>query len=240
MNKTVNLIHLKNTPIYEQLQLEEALLRLDSGNWCILNEGAPHSIVMGISGKPESLINGKKVAESPIPLIKRYSGGGTVVVDGNTLFVSFIFQKDVHSFPLFPEPILRWSETFYKQVFQNPDFHLRENDYVIGEKKCGGNAQYIKKDRFVHHTTFLWDFEDKTMDYLLYPPKTPSYRKERSHRSFLCRLKDHFPKKTSLFEGVLRTLDEEYNIKKHDKNSLSPLLKQAHRKTTSYFSFPHK
>lgn len=240
MNKTINLLHLKNTPIFEQLQLEEALLRLDNGNWCILNEGAPHSIVMGISGKPETLINTKKVTENPIPLIKRYSGGGTVVVDHNTLFASFIFQKDVHSFPLFPEPILRWSETFYKQVFQTPNFHLRENDYVIGEKKCGGNAQYIKKDRFVHHTTFLWDFEDETMDYLLYPPKTPNYRKERSHQTFLCRLKDFLPKKTSLFQRILKTLEGEYHVKKCDKNSLNPLLKQTHRKTTSHFFFPHK
>ncbi len=44
--------------IFEQLRLEEALLRSDGRNWCLLNVGQePPSIVMGISGVPEKLLN---------------------------------------------------------------------------------------------------------------------------------------------------------------------------------------
>lgn len=28
-----------------------------------------------------------------------------------------------------------WTETFYKRIFKDSDFKLRENDYVFGEKK---------------------------------------------------------------------------------------------------------
>ena len=232
-NPKIHLLTLKNHDIQEQLLLEEALLRTTDKNWCILNHGSPPRIVMGISGKPHDLINMNKIAEEPIPLIKRYSGGGTVIVDANTLFVSFIFQKDVHSFPCYPEPILRWSEKFYQEALPIPNFELRENDYVIGEKKCGGNAQYIKKSRFVHHTTFLWDYTSSKMDYLLQPRKTPEYRSGRSHEAFLCRMKDHLPSEEAFFSGIRSTLTNYYGVEAISYEALSPLLAGTHRKTTT-------
>ena len=47
-----------------------------------------------------------------------------------------------------------------------PQFSLRENDYVLGAHKIGGNAQSIVKGRWVHHTSFLWDFDPAKMRYL--------------------------------------------------------------------------
>lgn len=47
----VKLLRLSNMPILRQLLLEEALLRADTGNWCIVNNGTSvPAIVMGISG----------------------------------------------------------------------------------------------------------------------------------------------------------------------------------------------
>lgn len=232
-NPKLHLLTLKNHDIQDQLLLEEALLRTTDKNWCILNHGSPPRIVMGISGKPHDLINMSKIAEDPIPLIKRYSGGGTVIVDANTLFVSFIFQKDIHAFSCYPEPILRWSEEFYQEALPIPNFELRENDYVIGEKKCGGNAQYIKKNRFVHHTTFLWDYTSSKMDYLLHPKKTPEYRSGRSHDTFLCRMKDHLPSEKAFFSGIHTTLTNHYLVETISYESLLPLLAGTHRKTTT-------
>ena len=147
MDHKLNLLLLKNTPILDQLKIEEALLRLNNENWCIINEGYPPSIVMGISGKPEELVNIKKVEKNPIPLIKRYSGGGTVIVDANTLFVSLIFQKEIHDFPCFPEPILRWSENFYKKGMDEIQFLFKANkgyDFKkIKEAASGGEMSRI-------------------------------------------------------------------------------------------------
>jgi len=33
-----------------------------------------------------------------------------------------------------------------------PKFQLRENDYVLGERKTGGNARSIFSGGFLHHT----------------------------------------------------------------------------------------
>lgn len=206
MTTPLYLLQLENRPIFEQLQLEEALLRTREENFCLINRGSPRSIVMGISGKPEQLVDLSRVNQDQIPLIQRFSGGGTVIVDEETLFVSFIFSKNTLPIHPFPEPILRWTAALYASAWKLTDFQLCENDYTIGPRKCGGNAQYIQKNRWLHHTTFLWDYRESNMDYLLHPPKQPLYRQSRSHRDFLCKLKDHAPSKEFLIEELLRAL----------------------------------
>lgn len=54
-------------------------------------------------------------------------------------------------------------------------YHL-VSDYVFGNRKFGGNAQSITKTRWIHHTSFLWDYEVKTMAYLKLPARAPEYR----------------------------------------------------------------
>lgn len=232
-----HLLHLQGYPILEQLRLEEALLRADTRNWCLINEGSCPAIVMGISGKQEELIDLTKAQHDNIPIIKRFSGGGTVIVDENTLFVTFICQKELHPFAPYPEPIMKWSETLYRSVFRHPSFCLRENDFVFGEKKFGGNAQYIKKDRWLHHTSFLWDYAPERMEYLLYPKKTPAYRLGRSHEEFLCRLKTYFSNPKEIIEGVKVALNQSYPL--HDtslEKTLEILRKENRRETTALLS----
>ncbi len=53
-------------------------------------------------------------------------------------------------------------------------------DYVFGERKFGGNAQAITKDRWLHHTSFLWDFRDDRMRLLKQPGRAPEYRAVRT------------------------------------------------------------
>lgn len=208
----LNLLHLKGYPIFEQLRLEERLLQESEENWCLINEGSPPAIVMGISGKPELLISSHKLAAKPIPVIRRFSGGGTVVVDEETLFVSFIFATDAHSFPAYPEPILRWSASLYEELFANLSFALRDQDYAIHDRKCGGNAQYIRRGKWLHHTTFLWNFCPTKMGYLLYPPKTPSYRQGRDHEQFLCKLREFFSSPEEWVERLKQALHRRYEV----------------------------
>ena len=201
---TIHFIHLQNVPIFEQLQLEEALLRTESRNFCIVNHGSPRAIVMGISGQTESLLDQEKVQKDQIPVIRRFSGGGTVIVDEETLFITFIFSKDAIEVTPFPESIFRWSEDLYVKAWGIPGFALRENDYVIQDKKCGGNAQYIKKDRWLHHTSFLWNYRKENMKYLLLPAKRPKYREDRDHHEFLCSLKEHSSHTAADFFSLLQ------------------------------------
>ncbi|NGX40165.1 MAG: Lipoate-protein ligase LplJ [Chlamydiae bacterium] len=228
----MHLLRLKNVPIFEQLQLEEALLRLDERDICIVNEGSPPAIVMGISGQASALIDEEKLSDDPIPVIKRFSGGGTVVVDEETLFISFLCQSDSHPFAPYPEPIMRWTEEIYKEAFALPNFQLKENDYVIGEKKCGGNAQYLRKQRWLHHSTFLWDYKKSRMDLLLHPKRTPKYREKRSHEEFITRLSEHLPSKEEFIQRFLEVLDRRHPLTELSLDAALSLLDQPHRQST--------
>jgi lipoate-protein ligase A len=199
----MNILHLQNTPIYEQLILEEHLLREDTRNFCLINSGSTPAIVMGISGKADTLVHLDRLPDS-IPLLRRFSGGGTVIVDENTVFVTFICNKADHDFQAYPEPILRWAESRLAPATEG--LKLRENDFVIGEKKCGGNALYIKKDRWLIHTSFLWDYDPARMELLKHPAKTPKYREGRSHEEFVCRLSDYLKDQEEWIEGLKKSL----------------------------------
>jgi lipoate-protein ligase A len=237
MKFSFEFLHLKGWSIYEQLQLEEGLLRADSRNFFILSDGSTHpSIVMGISGKPELLVDSIKRSQQSLALIRRFSGGGTVVVDENTFFVTFIANREIlkdHTFS--PEGIMRWAETMIKPAFSHEGFHLKENDFVIGEKKCGGNAQYLQKHRFLIHTSFLWDYRNERMDTLLHPAKTPSYRQGRSHDEFVCRLKEHLLSREILFNNLKKEIGKNFLLQESNHEDwLTRLASSSHRKATEY------
>jgi len=191
---TVHLIKLKKTSIEKQLELELSLLREDDRSFLIINEDPPPAIVMGSSQKADEVIHIDRAKESKVPIIRRFSAGGCVILGEGCVMVSLILNKQKVGINLFPNTIMEWTEGFYKNALPINTFALTDNDYTIGNKKVGGNAQYIKKDRFLHHTSFLWDFDETMMDLLTHPPKEPSYRKKRQHKDFLTTLKPHLSK----------------------------------------------
>jgi lipoate-protein ligase A len=206
----MNILHLHNSTIYDQLLLEEQLLREDDRNFCLINSGSTPAIVMGISGKADALVHLEQLPDS-IPILRRFSGGGTVVVDENTVFVTFICNKADHDFPAYPEPILRWAESVLAPATLG--LKLKENDFVIGEKKCGGNALYIKKDRWLVHTSFLWDYDPAKMNLLKHPAKTPKYREGRSHEEFICSLSEHLADRKIWIEDLKKSLTSRLGAK---------------------------
>ena len=211
-SNVIRLVRTRGLCVLRQLRLEESLFRANAENWAIVNDGAPRTaIVLGISGKPHRLIDVAAAHRDDLLVIKRFSGGGTVVVDANTQLVSLVMNAEaVAPTPLFPHPLMRWTESLYKGmdtcdenagVFRDvPNWRLHQNDYVVEVSdvpsvderdakkilKVGGNAQSISKTRFVHHTSFLWDFDEENMSrYLAVPEKQPAYRENRPHGAFL-------------------------------------------------------
>ena len=218
LSQPANLVQLVRTSglcILRQLRLEEKLLRSPgAGNWCLLNDGTPdRSVVLGISGKPHQLVDVRRALDDGVRVIKRFSGGGTVIVDRDTQFVTLVMNAAaVPDLALFPRQIMDWTGSLYggrpHGVFADvPGWQLRENDYVIGERKVGGNAQSISKDRWLHHTSFLWDFREETMKFLTNPAKQPRYRANRSHSDFLAPLKTYLPDRNALATRIEAALE---------------------------------
>jgi len=215
----MRLVTMSGAPILRQLHLEERLLRRTEDNWCIINDStALPTIVMGVSGRVSELVEIEPVLRDRVPVIRRFSGGGTVIVDQGTVFVTFICNKSaVEGLQPFPRDIMSWSGQLYGKVFDRfGEFHLRENDYAFSHRKFGGNAQSITKNRWVHHTSFLWDYDVKNMDYLKIPKRAPEYRLARNHTDFLCRMKEYLPSRSVFTDGVITALGEHFSVQPTD------------------------
>jgi lipoate-protein ligase A len=151
------------------LHLEEAILRHDpqQRNFLILNHPLPQhrSVILGISGDPNLLVNQENTTADGIPLIKRYTGGGTVFINEAVRFAGFVMNKEaLPNVKPFPHDVMKWTELVYKGAFRKLesdtqhlwpqprelDFSLRKNDYVFGELKVGGNAQTLTRNRWTH------------------------------------------------------------------------------------------
>ncbi|KAG2307610.1 hypothetical protein Bca52824_027358 [Brassica carinata] len=185
----MNLVKLRGTPILQQLLLEERLLRSSSDNWCIVNDGT------------------NLLTLSWVCL-------GTVIVDENTLFVSLICNRnDVPDVQPYPRSVMAWSGSLYSEVFNGiADFQLRENDYVFGDRKFGGNAQSITRNRWIHHTSFLWDYSVSNMAYLKLPSRVPQYRLERDHTDFVCKMKDYI-ERSVFIEKTIKAVGTQFMLK---------------------------
>lgn len=190
--------------LLDMLALEEALLRADARHWCLLARGAPApappTIVLGMAGKLDALVHVEAARGAGAVALRRFTGGGTVVVDGGTSLVSFVVGRGAAAGgPLFPRDIMAWSGALYAPVFAAllpppaPPFSLVEHDYCLGDHKFGGNAQALSRDRWVHHTSFLWRTTPAHLALLKLPEKRPAYRRSRAHGDFLTTLEEHAP-----------------------------------------------
>ena len=84
-------------------------------------------------------MHGERAAAAGVPLVKRFTGGGTVVVDGDSILTSFIMHGPtaVPGVPCYPRPIMSWTEGVLGRVFAaHGAFALREN----GEGRRGLHA----------------------------------------------------------------------------------------------------
>ena len=247
-------------PIMRQLQIEEALYRADDRNWCIVNRGAaPPTVVLGISGKPDELVHAERARRDGVPLLRRFSGGGTVLVGEGTVFVTFVCARGaVPELPkLFPRELMAWTGGFYAPVVDGllrpggPAFELLDNDYVLrdggaggggadgggggGALKIGGNAQSLGRDRWLHHTSWLWSFDrDEMAAYLQEPAKRPEYRRDRSHGDFVCQMCDHAAPSASpraFGDAVVARLGDWFAVEDATLEAAESVREREHRKS---------
>ena len=236
-------LRLRNVPVLRMLQLEEALFRADTRSWLVTNEwdaaapaAAAAAVVLGISGKPERMLHVDAARRSGLPVIRRFSGGGTVVTDADTLFASFIVAEgalpDVEPYP---DPMLNWSARVYDDALRrcgSDGFELRANDYCVGDMKFGGNAQSISGKRWLHHTSLLWDYDPARMALLQSPPRQPEYRQNRSHEKFVQGLHASLPCRAAFGRALVDAASEHFELEETTLEDALPVLEAPHRKVT--------
>jgi lipoate-protein ligase A len=136
------------------LALEEYALRSlpEKDAYFMLWQNDP-AIIVGAGQNTIDEINPGFVRRHGIHVVRRRSGGGAVYHDQGNLNFSFITDRvgsRAFDFQRFTAPVIR---TLHKlgisSAFSN------RNDLVIKTRKFSGNAQYMTKDRLLHHGTLL-------------------------------------------------------------------------------------
>lgn len=181
----------------ENLALDEALLDLcaEANGKEILRVWEPREyfVVLGYSSRIRSEVNLSSCHAARIPVLRRCSGGGTVLQGPGCLNYSLILRiGDSGLFLSITDTNLFLMEKVQAalQPIIGGGVEIQgSSDLTLGGAKFCGNAQRRKKGSLLFHGVFLFHMDlDLIENYLPVPLRQPHYRQNRRHKDFLVNL----------------------------------------------------
>ncbi len=179
------------------ISAEEFVLKYFTEDVIMLWESS-EAVIVGKHQNPVAEVNLPFVYKHSIPVIRRISGGGTVVHGkGNLNFthISTKFNKNkLIDFQGFTLPVIE----FLKGYGIDASFKGKNNLYVTG-KKFSGNSAHIFKNKIIHHGTLLFDADIELLQNIIKP--SSAYIADKSIpsvRTKVGNLKPYFPKDFNL------------------------------------------
>jgi lipoate---protein ligase len=144
-------------------------------------------MVLGQSNKAESSLETEAVLADGITVVKRPSGGETVILTPNTIVISIAFPTETLKNP--QEYFRRINESIISVLAKKGVVNLLQkgiSDIAIGEKKILGSSIYRRPNKVFYHAV-LNVAEDISIiaKYIRHPAKEPDYRKGRPHGEFV-------------------------------------------------------
>ncbi len=157
-------------------------------------EPKDYFVVLGYANKASEEVHLGVCLEKQIPVLRRCSGGGTVVQGPGCLNYSLVLRiRDAGPLLSITQTnafIMKAHKEAIESVIMRPVEVQGHTDLSIHQLKFSGNAQRRKRHCLIFHGTFLLDFDLPLLEELLpIPSKQPSYRGNRSHGNFLVNLK---------------------------------------------------
>jgi lipoate-protein ligase A len=152
--------------------------------------GGPPAVVMGSSERPEQVVDADACARLGVDVLKRSTGGGSVLQTGDVLNYSLVTPAPANldlkaGFRPGIDLICAILASF--GVAGRPE---GTSDVAVGDRKISGNAQARRWKALLVHGTLLVDFDhDLAGAVLKHPPREPAYRRSRAHRDFLVTLR---------------------------------------------------
>ncbi len=187
----------------ENLACDEALLDAaeagERGEMLRCWESPIHFVVVGYANQVAREVNLAACETRHIPILRRCSGGGTVLQGPGCLNYALVLRITEDG----PTRNISAANQFIMQRqcqamatlaanFRLPttDFNVNgHTDLALAGRKFSGNSQRRRKDYLLFHGTFLLNFDvSLASEVLRMPSWQPDYRNNRSHRDFLTHL----------------------------------------------------
>jgi lipoate-protein ligase A len=140
------------------------------------------SVVMGRSADCESEVHREACARAGFPVLRRDSGGRTVLLGKGCLVYTLILRRGERTL----EKHYRLILDAVMEAANVPEAKQEAYDLTVHGKKFGGCAQRLRRHTVLHHGTLLYDFDIASVGrYLAEPRRQPDYREKRTHADFL-------------------------------------------------------
>ncbi|QEG33278.1 lipoate--protein ligase family protein [Bythopirellula goksoeyrii] len=186
----------------ENIALDEALLdacaagEIDRG---VLRIWEPdrYFVVLGRSSRPEVEVNLEACRREGVPVLRRASGGGTILAGPGCLMYAVVLSyRDypelraidrAHQFARqrLVDSLSQWMPT--ARTAGTSDLAIETVEKSL--QKFSGNALRAKRTHLVYHGTLLYDFDlDRLAQLLATPTREPEYREGREHTDFVANL----------------------------------------------------
>jgi len=168
----------------ESLEFEQNLLHKVEPETLHLWESPRYSVVLGRSGQAEKEVDLTACQRDGVPVVRRSSGGGTVLVGPGCLNYALLLSLEAR-------PQLHDVRQSFCLLLGSLAAALNLqvrglSDLARGDRKVSGNAQRRTRHVLLHHGTLLNNFDLSIIGrYLREPVRQPDYRCGRTHEAFL-------------------------------------------------------
>ncbi len=177
----------------ENLACDEALLNLseETGTEFLrIWEPMQYFVVLGRGGCVKDEVNVEACQTAGIPILRRISGGGTVILGSGCLCYSLVLNQierpGLASIKATNDYVLGRLRAVLAGLTGRSIRQLGSTDLVDGNLKVSGNSQKRCAWSLLFHGTVLLDFDLQLLPiYLTQPERQPEYRERRSHINFV-------------------------------------------------------
>ena len=159
---------------------------LGGGECLLIWESAHPAVVLPRNGSAGAWAKVEACATRDVPILRRDSGGGAVVLGPGCLNYALIVSLDAR--PALTDVTASYATLLRAMVatLAIPGVTIHSTDLALGNRKFAGHAQRRLRRTLLHHGTILYDFDLGLIDALLpEPPRRPAWRGSRRHREFL-------------------------------------------------------
>ena len=149
-----------------------------------------NSVVLGCSNKPQLEVDQEFCQKAGIPVLRRYGGGGTVVLYPGCVVISVgVWVRDQYE-----------NAWYFRSLNQSVIDLLRElypehaegfgqkgiSDITYDERKIAGTSLFRSKNYLLYQASLLVDCDFELISgCLTHPSREPEYRGGRPHKEFL-------------------------------------------------------
>jgi lipoate-protein ligase A len=147
-------------------------------------------VVLGYSRSAQQDVDLEACHRDGIPVLRRHSGGGTVVQGPGCLNYNLVLRmdrsNDFSTITGTTRAILGRHAAALAAFLPEEISPEGESDLVFRDRKFSGNAQRRLGTYIEFHGTVLYDFDVSSLShYLREPDRQPAYRRKRNHLEFV-------------------------------------------------------